>query len=118
MPFTKGYIPWNKGTLRSEKDKAKMKAGWAARFLEGKPSYGKQNAIKGREKIRQSKLGARNPMWKGDAVGYSGLHLWVQARLGKPMRCESCGKSGLKGKQIDWANISGKYLEIKEDSYH
>lgn len=47
--------------------------------------------------------------WKGDKVGYFALHQWVNKKLGKPGKCEKCGKDGLKRKQIHWANISGNY---------
>lgn len=59
--------------------------------------------------------GSKSGKWKGDDVSYSGLHKWVALKLGKPERCEFCGKSGLKGKQINWANKSGKYLRKTHD---
>ena len=33
----------------------------------------------------------KNPMWKGDNVGYKGLHLWVRTHLPRPELCENCG---------------------------
>lgn len=53
--------------------------------------------------------------WKGDNVGYSGLHMWVRVKLGTPEICEHCSKSGLKGHQIHWANKSGEYKRDIED---
>ena len=53
--------------------------------------------------------------WKGDDVGYSALHDWVYSRLGSPDMCKFCGKSGLKGNQIHWANKSGRYLRELTD---
>ncbi len=47
--------------------------------------------------------------WKGERVGYSALHKWVKKMLGQPNRCEQCGKEGLFGKRIGWANVSGLY---------
>lgn len=52
--------------------------------------------------------------WKGDNVGYHGLHKWVQLHLGKPTKCEHCGKDGLTGNQIHWANEYHSYLRKKE----
>ena len=43
--------------------------------------------------------------WKGDDVGYSGLHKWVYVRLGKIPECMYCGTD----ESLQWANISGKY---------
>lgn len=71
-----------------------------------------------REKMRKAKLGKKNELanhWKGDDVGYSGLHTWVQRTLGKPDTCEHCKTSGLKGREIHWANKSGNYKRDKED---
>lgn len=48
-------------------------------------------------------------LWKGDNVGYRGIHYWVEKHLGKPTKCEHCLKEGLFGKKIHWANISRKY---------
>lgn len=58
-----------------------------------------------KEKIRLSKLKERNPMWKGDNVGYYSLHEWVKNHLPKPQLCEACNNVP----PYDLANISGKY---------
>ncbi len=47
--------------------------------------------------------------WKGDDVGYLGLHVWVKKKLGQPDTCEHCGESGLTGNQIHWANKDHQY---------
>jgi hypothetical protein len=60
-------------------------------------------------------VGKNHPNWKGDFTGYHALHSWVNRWLGKPDACKNCGKSGLKGRQIHWANISGKYLRDLTD---
>lgn len=59
--------------------------------------------------------GERHHNWKGDKVGYKELHAWVARWLGKPSKCEFCKKDGFKGKSIDWANKSGKYLRDLSD---
>jgi len=53
--------------------------------------------------------------WKGNSVGYWGLHKWVQRVLGLPDKCEHCDKVGLEKRQIHWANKSGKYKREKKD---
>jgi hypothetical protein len=55
--------------------------------------------------IRCSKLSFRNPNWKGDAVGYIGIHNWVERNKPKPSMCEICGSK----KRLDAANISQQY---------
>jgi len=60
-------------------------------------------------------IAKENHNWKGDEVGYEGLHQWVKRQLGKPDECEHCLKSGLNGHQIHWANKTGKYLRDVDD---
>src|SRR3972149_4249881 len=81
MAFSKGHDPWNKGTS----------------YRAGLP------------KPWKSKRGKESDSWKGDDVGYRGLHIWIQIMLGKPEYCVKCGRHG-NGHHMHWANISGKYL--------
>ncbi len=60
---------------------------------------------------RESKLGAKNPQWKGDNVGYDALHGWVRLRLPKPDNCQRCGVTI----PYDLANISGEYTRDLTD---
>ena len=46
---------------------------------------------------------------------YVNLHYWVKRHLGTPEVCEHCGKSGLSGVQIHWANKSGEYKRELSD---
>jgi len=52
-----------------------------------------------------SRMAEKNPMWKGDDVGYGSLHTWVRKRKTKPSLCENCK---IKPSN-DLANISQKY---------
>lgn len=83
---------------------------------------GRKHTDESKLKMRLARLGKKGPWagkerpkaelscnWKGDKVGYGALHDWVRSRLGRPDTCEECGEIGLKGSQIHWANISGKY---------
>lgn len=40
--------------------------------------------------ISKSRIGEKNPFWRGEKVGYRGLHQWVRRRLKKPPKCECC----------------------------
>ena len=55
-----------------------------------------------------SKLGKRNPMWKGDEVQYSALHIWVRTHLPKTDYCQVCGIKP----PLDLANISSSFNEV------
>lgn len=57
----------------------------------------------------------KNPRWKGEKATYSAVHHWIAGHLGKPDTCEFCGKSGLKGRKIHWANKDHKYQRNLND---
>ena len=59
--------------------------------------------------------GENNGNWKGDKVGMVALHDWVKRHLGYPDTCEYCGKSGLSGNDIHWANKSREYKRDLDD---
>lgn len=50
--------------------------------------------------------------WKGDNVGYSGIHVWIKKHNGRASarKCAFC-----KNQAQHWANIDGKYRRKKED---
>ncbi len=58
-------------------------------------------------------FGDKNPMWKGEQVGYTALHDWVVLRLGKPRKCMFCGVTNAK--RYNWANISRNYKRELND---
>jgi hypothetical protein len=82
-------------------------------------NIGKKMTEEQRKKISDSKYGKfqdeKSNKWKGSKVGYSGLHKWVIKHLGRPGTCEKCGKTGLWGKQIHWANKDHKYKRKLKD---
>ena len=63
------------------------------------------------EKVSLSKMGEKNPVWKGDKVSYSSLHEWIQNHKPKLEFCENCNKN----KPFDLANISGEYKRDVND---
>lgn len=52
------------------------------------------------------KKGEQHPCWKGNTIGYFGLHSWVRNVLGRPKKCQHCGS----GENVQWANRDKKYL--------
>jgi hypothetical protein len=50
----------------------------------------------------------KSPRWKGEDVGYNGLHIWIRKVLGKAKKCSKCGKEGT-GREIHWANKDHLY---------
>lgn len=49
--------------------------------------------------------GENHPDWKGDSVGYSGLHKWVKRTYGLREKCEHCGIN----EKLNLANKNGLY---------
>ena len=109
---------------------ASKKNGFQKGDVHAKYWLDKKRPVETIEKIRLAKMGVSSPRkgrhypetqeekaynWKGDNVSYRNLHRWVERRLGKPQKCERCGKDGLTGHAIHWANKSGKYLRKLTD---
>lgn len=63
----------------------------------------------------------RSHCWLGDNATYNSKHKWIQKHWVKTGICEHCGlkklpKPGGRLKHHNhWANISGKYLRVRED---
>lgn len=57
--------------------------------------------------------GEENPNWKGDCVGYHGLHSWIRKILGAPKECELCKTTNAR--RYEWANKSGEYKRDLSD---
>jgi len=75
----KGQIPWNTGKTRS---------------------------IETKQKISEANSNEKHGGWKGNNVGYVGLHEWIRKNKPKPELCEICGKPG----RLELSNITGKLL--------
>jgi len=105
----KGKTNWNKGGHLSQEWKDKIR----------KSNKGKIVSDETREKLSKALTGKftgkNNHNWKGDDVGYYALHTWVKKHLGRPTKCEHCGKDGLTGHQIQWANKDHKYRRNLDD---
>ena len=71
----------------------------------------KNMPISMRKKISIAKLAEKNPMWKGEKVGYISLHEWIKSRIPKPNKCQCCKEKP----PIDLANISQKYSRELSD---
>lgn len=52
-----------------------------------------------------NKLGAKNPMWKGDDVKKAALHDWIEDHKPRVALCEECNIAP----PLDLANVSGLY---------
>lgn len=125
--FKKGHKVWLGKHLSSEhKEKLRL-----SKLASKNPMFGKKqspehiaNRIKGNKGFTHSEetkkiigekhKGDKTKTWKGDDVGYTGVHSWVHRTYGKADRCENpnCPR---KSKVFQWANISKNYKRNRED---
>jgi hypothetical protein len=59
------------------------------------------------------KRGEESHAWKGEKVGKTALHNWVERQLGKPKICWHCGSKNKK--KYEWANKSQEYKRDVDD---
>lgn len=88
------------------------------KFVHNKPHSEK---TKKRISLVLKAKGIKPPVWKGDKVKYSGIHMWIRWHFGKADRCENrqdkiltfeCSR---KSKNYQWALIKGKkYLRRRK----
>lgn len=124
MVFTKGH-KINVGRKHSEETKEKIGNAHQGRVYSKEtvekmrdsklgnknPMFGRNHTELAKSKTRMAKLDEKNPMWKGDDVGVSTLHEWVRRRKPKPKFCVNCKKNP----PCDLANTSGKYKRDVND---
>jgi len=85
--------------------------GQPRRFIHGHYARGRKHTPETIEKMRNAQRAEKHPLWKGEAAGYSAIHVWVRNNYVKQGRCETCGKEG----RTEWANVSGEYKRVRED---
>src|SRR3990167_11051094 len=93
-------FPIYKSTILSAKFcsiicKNKSQIGKKRPEVTGKNNYwfGKKLSLKRRKEISKrmkNKVGEKACHWKGEDVGYEGIHRWIEKRLGKPKQCSIC----------------------------
>jgi hypothetical protein len=65
-------------------------------------SLKQQNHMK---KLNANQANEDNRYWKGEKVGYKGLHQWVRNHLERPNLCSICNEK--ESREV--ANLDGKY---------
>lgn len=72
-----------------------------------------KNGVQRRPFGKRDQWGRKNPAWKGSMAGYRPLHRRVDRRLGKPKRCDVCGKTA-KSMRYEWANLTGRFHDVSD----
>ena len=106
---------WQNPKSRKTAKEKLLSFGMATRFKKGQKPWNKG--------LVGINLGESANNWKGDNVGYSGIHRWVLKELGHPNECKNCGKlgrylfrrNGVRYWNIHWHNKSGRYYRKLSD---
>lgn len=100
----KGERPWNAGvrTGPNPEQAARMRGRRISPDTEFKPGHPSWTVGRSED---------RHPRWKGDSVGYVGIHTWIVRQRGKATVCEACGSQ----QNVDWSNVSGEYRRDLSD---
>ena len=114
--FKKGDVPWTKG-LPKEKHPwwgKKHSPETIEKMKKVVHPKGYKLSEETRQKMRDAtrKKESESSSWKGDKVGYFGVHAWVVRKKGKAKKCVDCGT--LEGK-IEWSNANHKYKRVLKD---
>ena len=75
---------------------------------------GKKHTQESKIKMKNVQQGNKNSNWKGDNVGYHGLHARISRKFGQPKFCSECGMTD-KSRKYHWANISKHYKKDNKD---
>lgn len=70
-----------------------------------RPMLGKKLSEEAKRKLIESNSKEKHWNWKGDAVGYNGVHTWGRKNKPKPDVCEMCNDREPR----NLANVSGEY---------
>lgn len=103
---------------RKHSEETKMKIGFAQKGEKhhhyGK-HYSKESLKKMSESLKGKYVGENSFNWKGDDVGYKGLHIHVRKLYPPPEKCQMC----MKVPPYDLANVTGIYnREFKNWRYY
>ena len=98
----KGKIPKNLAAINANKNGS------------DNPMWGKTTSELQKATV-SARRGKLHPNWKGDKVGYCGLHDWLRSIEGPANKCENikCKKEGKQ--KFHWANVTGKYKRKREN---
>ena len=96
------------------------------RFKKGDTSWlGRKLSKETKEKMSISKIGSKNPNWKGgitkscagiDPKIYNSIHDWLRKNFGKANRCENLKCLNIS-KNYTWAKLKGAAYEKKRENF-
>lgn len=104
-----------KGQKMTDEQKRKISESHLRKYENGfiHPLTGRPKSPEHRKRIAEGQVGNKSVLWKGEKTKYPGVHKSLNTIYGKPQYCEMCGTT--VDRMYHWANISGKYLRVRED---
>jgi len=105
-----GKRAWNKGLVMSDETRKRL-----SEALKGRKAWNKGLTKKDFrvEKYSSQIRNEKHYLWKGDNVGYKGLHGWINKKIGNPKKSDICGT--VEEKIYEWHNIDKKYRRDFKD---
>lgn len=109
---------FNKGKIRSAQTRKKISDAGKGRKQSLETIAKRAKSLMGKIPWNKGKKcpeisGEKSYNWKGDNVGYWGIHDWIRKELGRPMHCALC--QSVTAKKYEWANISHLYKRELSD---
>lgn len=99
--FAKGHggYRWNLGKHLSEETKMKISKAHKGKMLTLAHREAIGAAARGKrfdaDRMTRVPRGANHSSWKGDNIGYEGIHRWLGVTFGKANRCEGANCKGI-----------------------
>ena len=115
--FKEGITPWNKDLTKYDDDRV------MSYVLKGAIAKKGQHCSIATEFKKGQTIGEKNNKWKGDSVGYSGIHSWLVRTFGKAKGCRNREKKVLDfscsnlSDTYDWAKRADKEYERKKENF-
>lgn len=87
---------------------------------------GLKQSMETRKKHSEAQKGCKGSNWRGDNIGYTGVHVWLNITFGKPDKCEnkSCVYPRMGAKKMlykpcwfEWALIKGKEMKRRRENF-
>jgi hypothetical protein len=79
-----------------------------------KKSHSAKKSGVGKWMIKYTGMSANN--WKGDEVGYQGIHRWLSKTYGRADRCEKDDCTN-KSTSYSWAKLRGKEYKRRRENF-
>ena len=77
--------------------------------------WGENVATRKGRKFYRDQRGDKNFSWKGNDIGYNGIHSWVKRNFIRPVSCEICGKLDNSSRRLSWASKQHNYTRDIKD---